>query len=90
VREVKIPLKFENGLLYLYCTVQSQRKIAFIRAIIDTGSPETIISEGDTLKLQVSVKHLKPDKHGYGLGGSSVPLYKLGNMDSNLKQKMTN
>ncbi len=73
---MKIPLYLEKEQIStnIIRVSHGKKHLGFIKAIIDTGSPVTVISEGDALKMQIPVSNLPSGGHHYGLGGSAIEL----------------
>ena len=60
-----------------YFTITGTRLYGRLKAFVDTGSPNTVIGEGDAIKLNIPITKLPREKTSYGLGGGSVDLHSL-------------
>ncbi len=82
----KIPLLLtEDFRPYLEVTIQGPHIFGRITFLIDTGSPDTIISEGNALMLKIPLKKLPKDKPIMGWGGGSYDSYTFNNVTINFK-----
>jgi len=75
---MKIPLKVEEsagGLKpFAYFSIKAPHTFGKIKAFFDTGSPDTIISESEALRLKIPFAD-KQAKTSYGVGGDPISLY---------------
>jgi len=87
---MKIPLKYKDraivAALYLDIPRLRIRLKAIPDAIIDTGSPETLISEGHALKFGIPTHDLNFAEH-ISLGGAKFELFELGEATIKLKDE---
>ena len=75
---MKIPLTIRNDkLIGTDVTVRGPHIFGSIEVVIDTGSPETVIGEGDALKLNIPIDRLTFEKFSYGIGGSPIAKYEM-------------
>lgn len=78
---MKIPLAIsKDNLITVSFTIRAAHIFGAIEAIVDTGSPETIISEADAIRLNIPISRLKFASHSYGIGGSPIAKYELRNV----------
>ncbi len=83
--KLKIPLYItEENFIAATVTILAPHVYGIIEFILDTGSQETFISEGDSLRLSIPFKG-SPDKYSYGIGGSPIALYEISNLRMNFK-----
>jgi hypothetical protein len=91
---MKIPLIIDkNGFIVVSIAIVSIRGKGIYKPItmmIDTGSPETFLSEKDFLKLRIPHESLEYDKPAYGLGGGVFALYKMRNVTLSFKTDENN
>ncbi len=81
-----IPLKFEDGLLYLntWVRIRRLRVSGNVQFVIDTGSNVTLINEPDALKLEIPFKLLatiEEPRNQLGLGGGVLELREAYDVD---------
>ena len=80
---MRIPLRVEiiaggpKPVLYVTIRIPQFHVYGSIRFIVDTGSPKSVISEKDSLVLQIPFKRIKRTIPVYGIGGSSVEAHPI-------------
>jgi hypothetical protein len=77
---MKIPLNINrDGIITVSGSIRSERYRLYkpIVMMIDTGSPETFMSEEDAIKYRIPIDSLEFSKPAYGLGGGTFNLHKL-------------
>lgn len=80
---MRIPLTInKDDLITVSGSIRSERYRLYkpIVMMIDTGSPETFLSEEDALKYKIPVNALEFVKPAYGLGGGTFNLHKMTNV----------
>ena len=70
---------------YLETTIQGPHIFGRISFLVDTGSPDTVISEGDALRLRIPINRLIKDRPLTGWGGASYDTYTLNNVKIHFK-----
>jgi hypothetical protein len=81
-----IPLKLtEDFRPSVEATIQGPHIFGRIGFLVDTGSPNTIISEGHALILKIPINRLSKDRPITGWGGASYKSYVLNNVKINFK-----
>jgi len=83
---IKIPLQLtEDFRPYIETTIQGPHIFGRITFIVDTGSPDTVISEGCALMLKIPINRLTKDRPLTGWGGASYDTYAFNNVKINFK-----
>ncbi len=90
---MRYPLKYSPGHIYLSAIIDIPKlRIRFkplAEAIIDTGSPETLISESHALAWGIPLNKLNFKKH-VNLAGTIFELYELGRVTLRIKDENNN
>lgn len=76
---MKIPLQITDGLISTIATIRAPKyhiNPSSIKFYVDTGSPETFLSERDALRLNVPISKLSFNKH-IRIGGTTFEALKM-------------